>query len=340
MAVPHSGIPSPDLGPQDATVAALVAASLTVSGNSTLAALSAPLAGELGGTTDAATVDALHGGSTHASVAADAAAALSSHGGNPDAHGIPSGIRTNGTDDVATVAASGAAYTITTPTANIQDITLTANCTFTMPAVSNGKSFAVRLRQGGVGSFTAAFTGVEWPDDIPPTLATAVGAVDFISFHSDSTVWYGFPAGEPPAALTSGEEIDYVESTAGTLVPTAGTEATAEVIVTSNSVVYDGSTAIIIEAFAPLWSPPASDATAVVLVLWDNTAGVSLGKMAYHTSQAASRAYEPMIGKRRLTPAAGARVYSARAYGNGAEIFRGAGGAGNYMPAFIRITAA
>jgi len=159
----------------------------------------------------------------------------------------------------------------------------------------------------------------------------AVGAANTVPKSNGTTLAYTFPPGH---------EFDYVESTVGTLSPTATTEATAEVIVTGNSVTYDGSTAVIIEAFSPLWSPPASSGAAVVLVLWDDTAAASIGKMGYHSSQAASRAYEPMTGKRRLTPAAGARIYSLRAYGNGAEIFRGPGGVGEYMPAFIRITKA
>jgi hypothetical protein len=102
---------------------------------------------------------------------------------------------TDGTDDVTYTAASGSAHTIEEPTANVQDITLDDDCTFTMPSPVDGKSFVIRLRQDGTGGHSATFTDVLWPDSTAPTLSTDPDAVDFLTFHSDGTEWYGLYAG-------------------------------------------------------------------------------------------------------------------------------------------------
>lgn len=103
MAVPHNGGVPGSIPPGDGVVDDLTAATLTVTGASTLAAVTATtatittlnttLAGELGGTPAAATVDALHSGSTHAATQAAAEAtaadALTAHEADTTAvHGI------------------------------------------------------------------------------------------------------------------------------------------------------------------------------------------------------------------------------------------------------------
>jgi len=94
------------------------------------------------------------------------------------------------------VAGSGAAQTLPAPTAyGATQVTLTASCTFTMPAVSAaGKtlSFAVRLIQGGSGSYVPTFTGAAWPYGSAPAWSTAVGAVDLVVFTSvHGSAWMG-----------------------------------------------------------------------------------------------------------------------------------------------------
>lgn len=98
---------------------------------------------------------------------------------------------------VNTVAASGATETLPDPSVqSISLVTLTASCTFTMPTAVAGKSFTVVLVQGGTGSYTATFTGATWAAGTAPTLSTAVGAVDWLTFAcADGATWVGFEAG-------------------------------------------------------------------------------------------------------------------------------------------------
>jgi hypothetical protein len=103
---------------------------------------------------------------------------------------------TDATDDVTTVAASGTSHTIEDPTANIQDITLTGNCAFTMPTPVDGKAFTVRLRQDATGSRTATWdASVAWVGGSAPTLQTAANALDLIAFLSDGVGWIGIHSG-------------------------------------------------------------------------------------------------------------------------------------------------
>ncbi len=102
------------------------------------------------------------------------------------------------TEAVNTVATSGAAQTIPdVTTATINRITLTANCTFTFPTAGAGKSFTLVLVQGGAGSFLATWPGTaKWAGAVAPTLSTAVGKIDYLSFVcTDGTNWAGFVAG-------------------------------------------------------------------------------------------------------------------------------------------------
>lgn len=99
---------------------------------------------------------------------------------------------------VNTVAASGGAVTLPdVGAATIHDVTLTANCTFTFPTVAAGKSFLVRLTQDATGSRTATWPAtVKWPGGLAPTLSTAAGKQDVISFVSvGGANWSGFVAG-------------------------------------------------------------------------------------------------------------------------------------------------
>jgi hypothetical protein len=98
--------------------------------------------------------------------------------------------------------AAGATETLDLETANTFDLTLTANCTLTLtnpPAVGTEGRWTIVLRQGGSGSYTVTWPGaVVWRDTdgtataTPPTLATAVGAVDTIDIRTvDGGASYG-----------------------------------------------------------------------------------------------------------------------------------------------------
>jgi len=87
---------------------------------------------------------------------------------------------------------SSTAQTIALASGTVLSYTLTGNCTFTMPATTNGTSFIVRLIQDGTGSRTATFTGVKWPGGTVPTITTtATTGVDILSFVCIASVWYG-----------------------------------------------------------------------------------------------------------------------------------------------------
>ena len=56
--------------------------------------------------------------------------------------------------------------------ATIQTCTLSANCTFTMPATDAGRSFTLMLKTG-TGGFTASFVGAKWPSGVAPTVTSS-----------------------------------------------------------------------------------------------------------------------------------------------------------------------
>lgn len=91
-----------------------------------------------------------------------------------------------------TAANSGTATTLSLSSGTVIRITMTGNCTFTMPTATAGKSFILILTQDGTGSRTGTFTGVKWPAATSPTLTTtATTGRDIIAFFSDGTNWYG-----------------------------------------------------------------------------------------------------------------------------------------------------
>jgi hypothetical protein len=91
---------------------------------------------------------------------------------------------------VNTVAASGAAQTIPDPAVSAyNDITLTANCTFTLPAVTVGKHIVFKLTQDGTGTRL-----VTWPAGTIKAngfaLTATAGATDLVEATSIVTgVW-------------------------------------------------------------------------------------------------------------------------------------------------------
>ena len=90
------------------------------------------------------------------------------------------------------IANSSTAVTLALASGTVLSYTLTGNCTFTMPATTNGTSFIVRLIQDATGSRTATFTGVKWPGGTVPTITTTASTgVDIISFVCIASVWYG-----------------------------------------------------------------------------------------------------------------------------------------------------
>jgi hypothetical protein len=95
----------------------------------------------------------------------------------------------------STVAVGTVGATVTLGlTGTIQTATLTSNtpCTVTMPAVSNGASFVLYLRQPATGTpTTATFSSVRWGTAGAPVITAVLGRMDILTFFSDGTNWYG-----------------------------------------------------------------------------------------------------------------------------------------------------
>lgn len=97
---------------------------------------------------------------------------------------------TNYTEGVVAIGNSSTAQTLSLTSGTVQTVTLTGNCTFTMPTATAGKSF-ILIVNTGAGSFTGTFTSVKWPSGTAPTLTTTASRWDILTFVSDGTYWYG-----------------------------------------------------------------------------------------------------------------------------------------------------
>jgi hypothetical protein len=88
---------------------------------------------------------------------------------------------------------SGAADTIDWNNGNGQKSTLTASCTYTFTAPTSGVArLQLRVIQGGTGSYTVTWPAtVKWQANTAPTLSTAVGSVDIITFWWDGQYYRG-----------------------------------------------------------------------------------------------------------------------------------------------------
>ena len=99
---------------------------------------------------------------------------------------------TNYVESVVSIGNSGTTQTLSLTNGTVQTVTMTGNCTFTMPTATAGKSFILIAVQDGTGSRTATFTSVKWAGGTAPTLTTtATTGRDILTFVADGTNWYG-----------------------------------------------------------------------------------------------------------------------------------------------------
>ena len=99
---------------------------------------------------------------------------------------------TNYVESVVAIGNSGTSQTLALTNGTVQTVTMTGNCTFTMPTNVAGKSFILIAVQDGTGSRTATFTSVKWAGGTAPTLTTtATTGRDILTFVADGTNWYG-----------------------------------------------------------------------------------------------------------------------------------------------------
>jgi hypothetical protein len=99
---------------------------------------------------------------------------------------------TNYVESVVAIGNSGTSQTLSLTNGTVQTVTMTGNCTFTMPTATAGKSFILICTQDATGSRTAVFTNVKWPSATAPTLTTtATTGVDILTFVANGTSWFG-----------------------------------------------------------------------------------------------------------------------------------------------------
>lgn len=92
---------------------------------------------------------------------------------------------------------TGSTETFDAASAAWHSATLDANCTFSFTGAVSGAvaNITLELLQDGTGSRTVSWPGsVIWKGGSPPTLSTAPGAVDIVTFFSrdGGSTWYGF----------------------------------------------------------------------------------------------------------------------------------------------------
>jgi hypothetical protein len=99
---------------------------------------------------------------------------------------------TNYVESVVAIGNSGTTQTLALTNGTVQTVTMTGNCTFTMPTATAGKSFILIATQDGTGSRTAVFTSVKFAGGVAPTLTTtATTGVDILTFVANGTSWFG-----------------------------------------------------------------------------------------------------------------------------------------------------
>jgi len=87
---------------------------------------------------------------------------------------------------------AGSAFTISLANGTVQEITLNANGTITLPSSVAGKSFTIIVTYSGSYSLTWAGGGtLKWAGGTTPTATSTSGKYDIFSFFQDGTNTYG-----------------------------------------------------------------------------------------------------------------------------------------------------
>jgi hypothetical protein len=86
---------------------------------------------------------------------------------------------------------SGATKTITWSNGHIQKLELDQSTTLTFASPVVGAVYSLLIKQGTGGSKLVTWPTVTWNKGAAPTLQTAAGSVDVISFIWDGSVYYG-----------------------------------------------------------------------------------------------------------------------------------------------------
>ena len=156
---------------------------------------------------------------------------------------------------------------------------------------------------------------------------------EIVEFAYDGTTWY--EVGRDQAVTASngpGTELDYAQITATTGAISATTEGTAVAVITGNSKTYDG-TKVKAEVCVP--GGITGTLTATFVLLRDSTV---IGQSKISNTGSSVEVYFAAFD----TPTAAAHTYSVSVFVNTSSttVVAGAGGSGNILPAFLRVTKA
>lgn len=155
-------------------------------------------------------------------------------------------------------------------------------------------------------------------------------------------------AGQVPSATSSsaaawkyppGYEFSYTEFTS-TVSITATTSATATTLFTAPAYVADGATLIRIEVFIPnVVAGANASGSETIIDIYDGS--TSLGAIGNANTGNSSGISVALYGIRELTPSAASHTYSVRGWRTNANgsAQGGSGGAGNFLPGYIRVVA-
>ncbi len=134
------------------------------------------------------------------------------------------------------------------------------------------------------------------------------------------------------------KELAFAERTTDQSVA-ATSEATANTVLTAPAVTLTVATPVLIEFFAPAASPGGTG----LVILWLYEGAGSIGAMGTFAGGTAGNVFQVPHIARRLAAGAGSHTWSIRASvsaGGPGIISAGPGGAGQNVPAFIRVTKA
>ncbi len=158
-----------------------------------------------------------------------------------------------------------------------------------------------------------------------------IGANTYVLTSNGTT-----PTWAAPSATGPGSQLDYAQITSSQTAVTATTEGTSVAQITGNSITYDG-TQVKVTVYIP--QVTNSGAATGIFVLYRDSTVLGQHKIVSNGSSGVSPPYIEMLD----TPAAGAHTYKVALFisgGTNLQVNAGAGGSGNLLPAFIRVTKA
>lgn len=255
---------------------------------------------------------------------------------------LKAAIPVGGGDTLHTVASSGPALTVNFATANVWDITLTANCTITLAGATNAQpdTLTLFLRQDASGSRTVVWPTVTWLSGAVPVLHTAPSSVDTLTLFSDDggATWIGAQA---VPQYPTGYEFGYDQVAAGATI-SSSTESSGTTVISCSAHTFDGGP-VMAEFYCPFVHPAIASGALIIVSLFEGSTQLGrFGVVENDGSVGAGGVGAPLSGRFRFTPSVGPHTYTVTAFqsGGSGNLNCGTGGTGNYMPMYVRFTKA